>query len=247
MGLLGDEAQTQAVAAPMSSEAVCGATIVIEEVHRRYDPSGVDALRGVSLRVAAGDFVAVTGPSGSGKSTLLHLIATLDHPSSGRIIVDGVDTASLRGNALAAFRREHIGLIFQRFHLLPGLTALENVMAPLLPYQPTRALRERAAMLLARVRMEHRARHVPGELSGGEQQRIAIARALIANPRLLLADEPTGSLDSKTGFAVMDLLQELQAGGAMTLVVATHDPRVAARAPHSFHIDNGSVATGETV
>lgn len=242
--MMGDDTQAQAIVAPPSTDVVRGAPIVVKDAHRRYGPSGVEALRGVTLRVAGGDFVAVTGPSGSGKSTLLHLIATLDQPTSGQVLVDGVNTASLHGNALAAFRRERIGLIFQGFHLLPGLTALENVMAPLLPYQPTRTLRERAALLLERVHMEHRIRHVPGELSGGEQQRIAIARALIAGPRLLLADEPTGSLDSATGFAVMDVLQELQADGAMTLVVATHDPRVAARAPRTIHMDNGEVVPG---
>jgi putative ABC transport system ATP-binding protein len=227
------------------SRAMPGASVVVEDVHRRYGIAGVEALRGVTLRIAGGEFVAITGPSGSGKSTLLHLIAALDLPTTGQVVVDGVDTRTLRGSALAAFRREHVGLIFQSFHLLPALTVLENVMAPLLPYRPARELRARARALLARVQMEHRANHLPGELSGGEQQRVAIARALIASPRLLLADEPTGSLDSAAGFAVMDLLQELRADGAMTLVVVTHDPRMAARAPRIVQMEDGLIVDGQ--
>ena len=221
--------------------ATVGATVDVVDVWKRYEAGQVEALRGVTLHIEGGEFVTLCGPSGSGKSTLLHLLASLDLPTSGRVLVDGVDTSSLRGSALAAFRRERIGLIFQGFHLLPALTALENVMAPVLPYRPLRKLRERARMLLAQVQMERRAYHLPGELSGGEQQRVAIARALIANPRLLLADEPTGSLDSATGLAVMELLQELQLTCSMTLVVVTHDPRVAALAPRTVKIEDGAI------
>lgn len=219
-----------------------GAAIDVLDVCKRYEAGGVEALRGVTLHIAGGEFVALCGPSGSGKSTLLHLLASLDLPTSGRLLVDSVDTSSLRGRELAAFRRERIGLIFQGFHLLPALTALENVMAPLLPYRPVRELRERARLLLSQVQMEGRANHLPGELSGGEQQRVAIARALIARPRLLLADEPTGSLDSATGFTVMELLQELQRASAMTLVVVTHDSRVAALARRTLEIEDGILA-----
>lgn len=222
-----------------------GAPVAIEDIHHQYTASGPEVLCGVTLRITAGEFVALTGPSGSGKTTLLHLLAALHQPTAGRVVVAGVDTHALRGNALAAFRREQVGLIFQRFHLLPGLTALENVMAPLLPYRPAGELRERAHELLARVRMERRAADLPGTLSGGEQQRIAIARALIAGPRLLLADEPTGSLDRTNGAAVMDLLQELQPAGSMTLIVATHDAQVAARATRALRIAEGSIAEGD--
>jgi putative ABC transport system ATP-binding protein len=221
--------------------ATVGAAVDVVDVWKRYEAGDVEALRGVTLHIGGGEFVTICGPSGSGKSTLLHLLASLDLPTSGRVLVDGVDTTTLRGSALAAFRRERIGLVFQGFHLLPALTALENVMAPLLPYRPLRELRERARRLLAQVQMERRAHHLPGELSGGEQQRVAIARALIASPRLLLADEPTGSLDSATGFAVMELLQELQHANAMTLVVVTHDPRVAALAPRTIKIEDGAI------
>jgi ABC-type lipoprotein export system ATPase subunit len=212
------------------------------DVYRRYETGQVEALRGITMHIDAGEFVTICGPSGSGKSTLLHLLASLDLPTTGRVLVDGVDTSALRGSALAAFRRERVGLVFQGFHLLPALTVLENVMAPLLPYCSLRTLRERARLLLARVGMEQRANHVPGELSGGEQQRVAIARALIASPRLLLADEPTASLDSATGFTVMELLHELQYTCSMTLVVVTHDPRVAALAPRTIRIEDGVIA-----
>ncbi len=219
-----------------------GAAVDMVDVYRRYETGQVEALRGITMHIDAGEFVTICGPSGSGKSTLLHLLASLDLPTTGRVLVDGVDTSALRGSALAAFRRERVGLVFQGFHLLPALTVLENVMAPLLPYCSLRTLRERARLLLARVGMEQRANHVPGELSGGEQQRVAIARALIASPRLLLADEPTASLDSATGFTVMELLHELQYTCSMTLVVVTHDPRVAALAPRTIRIEDGVIA-----
>jgi putative ABC transport system ATP-binding protein len=229
----------------MSPTVTQGAPVAIEDIHHRYTASGPEVLCGVTLRIVAGEFVALTGPSGSGKTTLLHLLAALHQPTAGRVVVAGVDAHALRGSALAAFRRERVGLIFQRFHLLPGLTALENVMAPLLPYRPAGELRARARGLLARVRMERHAAALPGTLSGGEQQRVAIARALIAGPQLLLADEPTGSLDRTNGAAVMELLQELQAAGSMTLIVATHDPQVAARASRSLRIAEGSIVEGE--
>jgi len=229
-----------------SAQTAGGASVMVEGIHRRYGIAGIEALRGVTCNIAGGEFVTITGPSGSGKSTLLHLIAALDLPTAGRVVVDGVDTRTLRGSALAAFRRERVGLVFQQFHLLPALTVLENVMAPLLPYRPGKELREQARALLARVHMESRASHLPGELSGGEQQRVAIARALIASPRLLLADEPTGNLDSAAGFAVMDLLQELGADGAMTLVVVTHDQRIAARAPRTLRMEDGLIISDDT-
>lgn len=216
--------------------------ICAEDVHLRYAANEVEAVRGVTLSIQRGEFLAIMGPSGSGKSTLLHLLAALDFPTAGRVVVDGVDTQRLRGSALARFRREHVGLIFQKFHLLPTLTVIENVMAPLLPYRPTRPLRLEAQELLARVGLEQRAQHLPGELSGGQQQRVAVARALIAHPMVLLADEPTGSLDSATGGAVMDLLQALREPDATTLVIVTHDPRVAERAQRRVRMEEGLLA-----
>jgi len=217
------------------------AIITIEDVHKRY--GDVEVLWGITMHVERSAFISITGPSGSGKSTLLRIIASLDQPTSGRVVVDGVDTRKLVGSALAVFRREHVGLIFQSFRLLPALSVLENVMAPLLPYRSAKLLREQGRTILARVGLEARATHLPGELSGGEQQRVAIARALVANPHLLLADEPTGSLDSATGQSVMDLLQELQAASATTLVVVTHDAKVAARAQHLYTMEDGKFAT----
>ena len=215
------------------------AIIAIKDVHKSFGV--VEVLQGITLYVERGSFISLTGPSGSGKSTLLRIIASLDQPTSGQILVDGVDPSILTGSGLAVFRRERVGLIFQSFRLLPALSVLENVMAPLLPYRPAKLLREQGRATLARVGMEARASHLPGELSGGEQQRVAIARAIVANPYLLLADEPTGSLDSATGESVMDLLQELQATSATTLVVVTHDARVAARAQHLYKMEDGTL------
>ncbi len=220
-----------------------GAAIALDDVHKSYGT--VEVLCGVTLHVEQGTFISLTGPSGSGKSTLLRILASLDQPTSGRVIVDDIDTRQLMGNALATFRREHVGLIFQNFRLLPALNVLENVMAPLLPYRASKRLREQGRAMLARVGMEARATYLPGELSGGEQQRVAIARALVANPHLLLADEPTGSLDTKTGHTVMDLLQELQVEGAMTLFVVTHDPKIATRARYLFKMEDGNILTDE--
>ncbi len=214
--------------------------IAIEDAHKHY--GDVEVLRGITLHVERSAFISLTGPSGSGKSTLLRIIASLDQPTSGSVIIDGVDISTLTGSALAMFRRERVGLIFQSFRLLPALSVLENVMAPLLPYRPAKLLREQGRETLARVGMEARASHLPNELSGGEQQRVAIARAIVANPHLLLADEPTGSLDSATGEAVMDLLQELQSTSATTLVVVTHDNRVATRAQHLYKMEDGKIA-----
>ena len=220
------------------------ALVVVEDVYKRYNAGEVEALRGVTLHIERSAFIAITGPSGSGKSTLLRIIASLDQPTSGSVIIDGIDIHTLSGEKLAAFRREYVGLIFQRFRLLPSMNVLENVMAPFLPNRPARQLRGQAEAMLERVHIAHRARHLPGELSGGEQQRVAIARALIANPHLLLADEPTGSLDTTTSATIIDLLQEIQASDAMTLLVVTHDPRIAARAQRSIAMEDGRIVIG---
>lgn len=202
------------------------------------------ALQDVSLWIAAGEFVAVCGPSGSGKSTLLNLLGTLDQPTSGQVIIDGVDTASLRGNQLADFRRERIGFVFQLFNLVPELTALENVMLPLLPYQSKLDFRlpHRARELLDSIGLGGRLDHLPGQLSGGEQQRVAIARALINHPSLILADEPTGNLDSQTGGEIIGLLRRLNADHSITCVLVTHDGAVAAQADRVLPMRDGRIA-----
>jgi len=203
----------------------------------------VEALRGVSLTVEAGEFVAVQGPSGSGKSTLLHVLGTLDTLTSGRLWLLDTEVSSLRGDALADFRRERIGFVFQMFYLIPEMTALENVMLPLLPYRRKAGfdVEARAKELLARVGLAERMAHLPGQLSGGEQQRVALARALINRPTLLLADEPTGNLDSQAGEEVLRLIEEMRATDGLTVVLVTHDDDVAARADRVVRLRDGRV------
>lgn len=203
----------------------------------------VEVLRGISFEVNAGDFIALRGASGSGKSTLLHLLGGLDVPDSGSIAFEG-ERMSLWGPAkLAAFRNLRVGFVFQAYHLLPELDALENVCLPArVARRPAAEVIARARALLTRVGLSERLDHRPAELSGGEQQRVAIARALINQPRLVLADEPTGNLDSQTGGGIMDLLCSIQREEGMTLVMVTHDPRVAARAPKVLELVDGRVA-----
>ncbi len=185
----------------------------------------VEALRGVSCRVGRGRFAFIVGPSGSGKSTLLYLMGALDRPSSGRIVVEGMDLTAMTEAEGNAYRRDKIGFIFQAFNLIGNLTAVENVLVPFLPRGITPDLREKAAGLLRDVGLGARLDHRPRQMSGGEQQRVAIARALIKDPVLVLADEPTGELDSKTGDEIYRILRELQAKRQTTLVVVTHDRR----------------------
>ncbi|HKV57904.1 MAG TPA: ABC transporter ATP-binding protein [Ktedonobacteraceae bacterium] len=218
--------------------------IVCEQVHFSYASGAgkVEVLRGVDVCIKQGTHVSIVGPSGAGKSTLLRLCAALDWPTGGNIRVGGCDsTHTLRGAALARFRREQVGLVFQQFSLLPTLNALENVMLPLLPYTARHLLRKRAASLLAEVGLASRSQHYPDQLSGGEQQRVAIARALLASPPLLLADEPTGSLDFATGQHIMTLLDNLRLEHGCTLVVVTHDTHMAALAERQLHMIDGCI------
>ncbi|HJR00511.1 MAG TPA: ABC transporter ATP-binding protein [Methylomirabilota bacterium] len=205
---------------------------------------GVDVLTDVSLDVPAGQFLAIAGPSGSGKSTLLGLIAGLDQPTAGRIEVAGVDITALDEDALARFRRDHVGYVFQSFHLLPTLTAQENVAVPLeLAGEADAAAR--AAALLAEVGLAERAHHYPVQLSGGEQQRVAVARAMARRPALLLADEPTGNLDSATGKQIIELLVGMNRRLGATLVLVTHDTALAAHADRVVTLRDGRVVSDE--
>ncbi len=205
----------------------------------RTGRSRVRALRGVSISVPNGDFVAVTGPSGSGKSTLMHLLGGVDTPTSGEVVFLGRNLGEMSVEERARVRLAHVGLVFQRFHLLPMLTALENVELPLAAARvPRKMRRARAAAVLERVALADRLNHRPGELSGGQCQRVAIARALANEPALVLADEPTGELDRATSRQVLDLFQSLNADGT-TLVVATHDLELAAGAKRSIEVVDG--------
>lgn len=218
--------------------------IAVENLVRVYGGRApVQALRGVTLQVHAGEFVAIQGPSGSGKSTLLHLIGALDRPTAGRVTVNGVELSRRNGDALADFRREKIGFVFQVFHLLPALTALENVMLPLCPYRRRLAfdLRTRAREMLAAVGLGARIDHLPGELSGGEQQRVAIARALVNHPTYLLADEPTGNLDTATAQEIVRLLEQVRRDHGVTIVLVTHDATVAAHADRVVRLRAGCI------
>lgn len=221
-----------------------GLIVQAEALSKVYgDGATVRALDGVDLRVQIGEFLAITGPSGSGKSTLLNLMGTLDVPTSGRMIVDGVDVCTLRGIQLADFRRERIGFVFQVFNLIPVLTALENVMLPLIPYQRGLRfrLREKAQALLGMVGLAERAQHLPGQLSGGEQQRVAIARALVNTPWLILADEPTGNLDSRAGAEVVALLRCLNREQGVSVVLVTHSEALAQRADRAVRLQDGTI------
>ena len=199
----------------------------------------VPILRGVSFTVEAGEWIALTGPSGSGKSTLLGILAGLDSPTSGRILLGGTDVTRLGERAMARLRNEKIGVVFQSFNLIPSLTAQENVEAPLYVRPARSRARDAARELLGLVGLSDRLGHRPHQLSGGQQQRVAIARALVTRPALLIADEPTGNLDSVNGTQVLELIETLRRDRQITVVVATHDPEVAARADRTLHMVDG--------
>jgi putative ABC transport system ATP-binding protein len=213
----------------------------VENLSKTYTiPNGkLRVLQDIHLQVQQGEFIAITGPSGSGKTTLLSLLGALDSPDSGEIWLGDIAVHRLRGTAAADFRRQEVGFVFQLFYLLPNLTALENVMIPLLPYRRKLGfdLKQRAKEVLERVGLGDRLGHPPARLSGGEQQRVAIARALINHPKIVLADEPTGNLDPATGLEVLETLRELQRTGSQTLILVTHDPRFAALADRQIHLE----------
>jgi putative ABC transport system ATP-binding protein len=228
------------------SSTPTGAALALDGVSMHHEAEGrrIHVLRGVSLRVEAGTSLAVVGPSGSGKTSLLLLLAGLERPAAGRITLDGLDLGAQGADTLADLRRDRIGMVFQSFHLLPSLTALDNVALPLQMAGAHDAL-PRARAMLERVGLGERASHHPARLSGGEQQRVAIARAVVHRPRLLLADEPTGNLDDSTGERVRELLFGLQRDQGMTLVLVTHDPSFAARCDRVLRLQDGRLADAQ--
>ena len=205
----------------------------------------VPALRGVDLDVYPGEMVAIMGPSGSGKSTLMNMIGCLDSPSSGEYILDGQMVSELRDDDLAAVRNKKIGFVFQKYNLLPRANALENVELPLRYSNDISAMHERATAALQRVGLENRMTHKPNELSGGQQQRVAIARAIVNQPAIILADEPTGNLDTKSGQEILDLLKDLNLRLGTTVVIVTHDSHIAAQTQRTVRLLDGLVVDGE--
>jgi putative ABC transport system ATP-binding protein len=215
-------------------------------LHKKYQlgEHQVKALAGVDFIVQEGEFVAIMGPSGSGKSTLLHIIGGLDQPSDGKITLAGQDLASLNDNAATILRRRNVGFVFQFFNLLPTLTAEENILLPLLiDGKKANQYQERLEALLRLVGLEDRRKHKPEQLSGGEQQRVALARALITQPAIVLADEPTGNLDTRTGTLIMELLRRSLTELGQTIIVVTHDPKAASYADRVVFLRDGSVAS----
>jgi putative ABC transport system ATP-binding protein len=227
----------------MSAAVTAGQALVsVRELHKVFHRGDerIDVLQGLSLDIPAGDFLALMGPSGSGKSTLLNLLGGLDRPTQGSITVSGQRIDQLSGGKLSAWRARHVGFVFQLYNLLPVLTAERNVELPLLLTGLSRAQRKHhVATALAVVGLNERAKHYPRQLSGGQEQRVGIARAIVTDPTLLLCDEPTGDLDRKAGDEVLDLLQALNREHGKTIIMVTHDPRAAERARRVLHLDKG--------
>jgi putative ABC transport system ATP-binding protein len=228
------------------SDTTMGDSLVrIRDVHKFFSRGGerIDVLKGLSVDIPQGDFLALMGPSGSGKTTLLNLIGGLDQPTSGSVNVAGVEISGLRGGALSRWRSQHIGFVFQLYNLLPVLTAERNVELPLLLTSLSKSERmKRVAIALKVVGLAERAKHYPRQLSGGQEQRVGIARAIVTDPTLLLCDEPTGDLDRRSGDEILDLLQALNRDHGKTIVMVTHDPHAADRARRTLHLDKGVLA-----
>lgn len=223
-------------------------TLNLKGIKKSYaigKPGEVEVLHGIDLRLNRGEFVALIGPSGSGKSTLLNMIGLLDKPSAGELYLTGVETTALNDRALTALRAKAIGFVFQFHNLLPAFTALENVMLPLLAMRgrSDSAMRERAAMLLDKVGLSPQASNMSGDLSGGQQQRVAIARALVMQPALVLADEPTGNLDTQSADSVFALMREVSKASGTTFLIVTHDPRLAQRCDRIIDLVDGKIAS----
>jgi len=218
--------------------------IKLEDIWKVYKLGkvGLTVLKGINLAISQGSFVAIMGPSGSGKSTLMYMIGSLDTPSKGKIFLDGRDVSKLSENDLAQIRGRKIGFVFQQFNLLPNLTALENVTLPMVfQGRPEKERVQRAKELLKSLGLEDRASHRPAELSGGERQRVAIARALANDPEIIVADEPTGNLDSSTGKIIMDILVDLHKKEKKTIIVVTHDPNIAGYTDNTINIKDGQI------
>ena len=219
----------------------------VREVRKVYkrDSFQVPVLNGITIAVPEGDFVALMGPSGSGKTTLLNLIAGIDRPTSGKIVVDGKEISNFSETALAGWRARHIGFIFQMYNLIPVLSAFENVELPLLLTKLSKSQRrEHVETALKIVGLADRMRHYPRQLSGGQEQRVAIARAIVTDPTILVADEPTGDLDAKNAAETLDLLQQLNSEFKKTIIMVTHDPKAASCARHTLHLEKGLLAEG---
>ena len=225
------------------------AIVSVTDVHKYFTRGGerIDVLQGVNLEIPSGDFLALMGPSGSGKTTLLNLIGGLDRPTAGGVEVAGVSISALRGSQLARWRSQNIGFVFQLYNLLPVLTAERNVELPLLLTRLSKAeRRRRVEVALAVVGLADRMKHYPRQLSGGQEQRVGIARAIVTDPTLLLCDEPTGDLDRRSGDEILDLLQTLNRDHGKTIVMVTHDPHAAVRAKRTLHLEKGVLVSEVT-
>ncbi len=241
-------AQTDSASKPQKTNLAESLLLDARGIHKSYRDGErtLNVLTGADFHVKRGESVAIVGRSGAGKSTLLHLLGALDQPSEGEIMLDGEDFSKLGSAALAHIRSQKVGFIYQFHHLLPEFSALENVLLPgMINRQPTAYLTQRARQLLENVGLAERTEHRPTKLSGGEQQRVALARALMNNPLLVLADEPTGDLDQKTGREVMDFVLGQTVGEGRSLVIVTHDPAVAARTNRTYQLENGKLIEAE--
>ncbi len=222
--------------------------VIVENITKKYQVGDeeITVLDGVNLRIAAGDFLVITGPSGAGKTTFLNLLGTLDEPSAGSILYDGVEAGALHPNQIADFRRNHIGFVFQFYNLIPVLTAFENVELPLLLTPLSRSERKaHVEMALRVVGLADRMDHYPSQLSGGQEQRVAIARAIVTDPTILVADEPTGDLDRNSAEEIMDLMDRLNEESKKTIIMVTHDPRAAKKAHVIRHLDKGILTNAD--